>query len=207
MNKKIFIIVGILVLLVGGFFIYKNFGGYKIKNTPAKGTKIVAFGDSLVEGVGSSKGNDFISLVATKIGKPIINLGKSGDTTKTALLRLNSLLAQKPDVAIVLLGGNDYLHRIPKEETFKNLETIVNKLQANGTAVLLLGVRGGAIRDTYASDYKKFARSHGTGYVSNVLENLLGNKELMYDTIHPNDTGYAIIADRVAPAVEKLFVK
>ena len=145
-------------------------------------------------------------MVSANIGRPIVNLGKSGDTTRAALTRMDDVLAQNPGVVIVLLGGNDYLQRIPKEETFQNLGTIVSTIQNSGSAVLLLGVRGGALRDSYASDFKDFTNARRTGYVSNVLDGLLGDKNLMYDSIHPNDKGYAVIAGRVAEVLKTMLV-
>lgn len=210
MSKKYLISVGlgVVAILIIGFVGFGMFSGPSIKNAPVKNTsdvKIVAFGDSLVQGVGATEGNDFVSRVSAKIGRPIVNLGKSGDTTRSALTRLDLVLAENPDVVIVLLGGNDYLQRIPKEETFANLGTIVSRVQDGGAAVLLLGVRGGAVRDTYESDFADFADAHQTGYVSNVLDELLNDRNLMSDAIHPNDAGYEIIAGRVAKALEKMW--
>lgn len=207
MNRNVWIGIGIVVVVtVAAFFIYRKFQSPPIINTPSAGMSIVAFGDSLVQGVGASSAEkNFVSLVSARIGLPITNLGKSGDTTRSALTRLPELRAMKPDLVIVLLGGNDYLQRIPKEETFVNLGTIVGALQSDGAAVLLLGVRGGALRDTYESDFARFARAHGTGYISNVLDNLLGNRKFMFDQIHPNDAGYAVIAGRVVPVVKEML--
>lgn len=176
-----------------------------IANVPPQGKTIVAFGDSLVQGVGSTAGNDFVSLVSEKIGEPIINLGVSGNTTRDGLARLDLLLAQEPRIVILLLGGNDYLQRIPREETFENLGSMITRIQETGAAVVLLGVRGGILRDSYEGDFKKLSRKYKTAYVSNVLDELIGNREFMSDSIHPNDKGYRVIADRVAPVVKRLM--
>jgi lysophospholipase L1-like esterase len=117
------------------------------------------------------------------------------------------VLAENPRVVILLLGGNDYLQRIPKEETFANLGTIIGRVQEKGAAVLLLGVRGGAIRDTYEADFAKLARTHQTGYVSNVLDGLLNDRTLMSDAIHPNNAGYNIIAERVTKELRKSVLR
>jgi lysophospholipase L1-like esterase len=37
-----------------------------------------------------------------------------------------------------------------------------------------------------------------------VLDGILGDAALMSDQIHPNDRGYARMADRIAPAVRAL---
>lgn len=205
MRNKITIAVSLVLFVLIIIFTYKHLSGWEIKNAPNNHRVIVAFGDSLIQGVGATDSNDFISRVSTQIKQPIINLGKSGDTTRSALTRLDDVLILNPSIVIVLLGGNDYLQRIPKEETFTNLRTIIQKIQATGSAVLLIGIRGGALRDTYESEFKTFARENHTGYVSNVLKNLIGNKTLMFDSVHPNDMGYKIIAERVTPELTKLF--
>jgi acyl-CoA thioesterase-1 len=208
MNKKTLIVTACSVaIFLVALFVFRSMNKTEIINTPSAGQSIVAFGDSLVRGVGSSEGGDFVSLVSAKIGRPIQNLGVPGDTTRDGLARLDNVLAENPDTVIVLLGGNDYLKRIPREETFANLNTIVRRLQDSGAAVLVLGVRGGALRDSYENDYADLARRTSTGYVSNVLDGLLGNRELMSDQIHPNDAGYAIIAGRVAPVLLEMFGK
>lgn len=191
------ITVFLLFVSVAMFFGIKFFSNDEITNYPPKNHTIVAFGDSLVEGVGATSGNDFPSLVGGLAGVPIINEGKSGDTTEAGLLRIQTVLDKEPGIVILLLGGNDVLRRIPKEQTFKNLSSIIEQLQGHGAVVILLGVKGGLLGDGYEEDYLKLSEKYHTLYVSNVLSGLITRPEYMYDSIHPNDKGYAIIAERV----------
>ena len=204
MNKKKIIFVCLLAIVFSYFLFILN-KDTSITNYPPKNNKIVAFGDSLVEGVGSSLNQDFVSVIERNLNTEIINLGRSGDTTSSALLRLDNVLSLDPGTVLVLLGGNDVLRRHPQTETFKNLETIITKLQENGSVVILLGVRGGILSDKYEDDFQNLAQKYKTGYVSNVLDDIILNRELMYDGIHPNDKGYKIIADRVTPILEKIL--
>ncbi len=174
-------------------------------NVPSNGTTIVAFGDSLVAGVGAREGNNFVDLLSQQIQEPIINLGVSGNTTRDGLIRLDTVLAQDPKIVLLLLGGNDYLQKIPEAETFANLETVIETIHESGSAVLLLGIRGGILRDNFKSRFEDLAKKHNTAYVSNVLDGLFGNQTLMSDTIHPNDSGYQIIADRIYPVLNNLL--
>jgi lysophospholipase L1-like esterase len=142
LNKNILIIGLVLVLLIFGIF-YFIAGNDSYTNYPSKGTDIIAFGDSLIQGVGaSSNTKSLVGVLSKKIGKPIINLGVSGNTTADGLNRINELDRYKPKVVILLLGGNDYLRKVPKETTFKNLGKIIEDIQSRGAVVLLLGVRG-----------------------------------------------------------------
>lgn len=187
----------------GAIFLFWYFfaGTYTIKNYPSSGETIIAFGDSLVQGVGATEGNDFVSLLSLRLNTPIVNLGRSGDTTAEALLRINDVLSRNPKAVMVLLGGNDFLKRVPKAETLSNLEWIITTIQNTGAVVVLLGVRGGLIADSYESDLRSLAEKTGSEYVPNVLKGLIGNPKYMDDAIHPNNAGYAIIADHIYPVL------
>jgi len=176
-----------------------------ITNYPSAGTDIIAFGDSLVAGTGSTGGYDFVSLLARAAGKPIINLGNPGDTTADGLARINELDAYKPKVVLLLLGGNDYLKRIPQEQTFANLAAIIKDIQSREAVVLLLGVRGGIFGDHFSDEFENLRDTYRTAYISDVLDGLLGDKKYMSDQIHPNDAGYAKIAERITPVLQKLL--
>ena len=199
-------IVAVIAALFAGVGLYWYFlGGHEIRNYPSSGTDVVAFGDSLVAGVGASPGHDLVSLLSQKIGQPIVNLGVSGDTTADALARLSELDAYNPKVVVVLFGGNDYLRRVAQVQTFENLTEIVESIQAKGAIVLLLGVRGGLLNDHFDTEFKKLRNTHDTAYVSDILDGLLGKQEYMSDEIHPNDAGYARIAERVYPVLAPLL--
>lgn len=165
---------------------------------------IVAFGDSLVHGTGSS-GGGFVRILEDRIGRPIENLGVPGDTTADGLARLDEVLERDPAIVILLLGGNDFLRQVPQDETFGNLATIIERLQTAGAAVLLAGVRGGLLRDSFAARYEELAGRYGTAYVHDVLDDTLGVSGYMADQVHPNDRGYAVIADRIQPVLEAML--
>ena len=181
------------------------FNAAPITNYPSVGTDIVAFGDSLVAGTGATEGRGFVSLLSTAIGQPVINLGVPGNTTQDGFARMSELNAYKPKVVLLLLGGNDYLKRIPQEQTFANLAAIIKDVQSRGAIVLLLGVRGGLFGDHFSGGFEDLRGAYHTAYVSDVLDGLLGDKKYMSDQIHPNDAGYAKIAERITPVLKKLL--
>lgn len=193
--KKAIGIVGVVAVFVVLWWFF--FAGYEIVNDPPRNDTIVAFGDSLVFGTGATQGNDFVSVLSRKIGKPIINLGVPGDTTTQGLARISDVLEEKPGIVLVLLGGNDYLRKVPPEQTIVQLRTIITTLQKDGALVVLLGVRGGILHDGFSRPFAQLAEETGSLYVSDVLEGLIGNMTYMSDGVHPNDAGYATIAERV----------
>lgn len=173
---------------------------------PTSGKRIIAFGDSLVEGRGATPGKDFVSVLARRLSTPIENAGHSGDTTGTALERLErDVLSRNPRVVIVLLGGNDFLRRVPTGDTFRNLSTIVERIRARGAAVVLVGVSLGLFSDSYGDEYERLARRTSSGLVPDILDGILGRNDRMSDSIHPNDEGYRMMAERIEPAIRRLI--
>jgi len=205
MSKNAWYIIVVCALALLALIAWHFFKPSSYINYPPQQGPVVAVGDSLVQGVGATEGNDFVSLVSQSINEPVQNFGVSGDTTEETRARLDEVLAENPRIVLVLVGGNDYLKRVPKTETFANLRAIVERLQQEGALVVLLGVRGGVLVDNFADDFEDLAKETGSVYVSDVLNNMLGNKQYMYDQIHPNDEGYAIIAERVVKVLRPVL--
>lgn len=200
--KKEYIIIILSLSLVVIYFFFGNMYT-PLVNYPPKNNTIVAFGDSLIEGRGSTGGNDMVSLLSKKIKKPIINLGVSGNTTGEGLARIEEVVKINPGTVIVLFGGNDYIRNIPKDEVFANLNKIISTLQSNGSFVILLGVRGGAIRDTFKSSFEDLAKEKGVAYVSDVLSPVFAKPEYMSDIVHPNDAGYVKVTEKIYDEIGK----
>ena len=142
-----------------------------------------------------------MSLLSQKIEQPIVNLGRAGDTTLDGLARIGQLDEYSPKVVLLLLGGNDHLKKIPISETFKNLAALIESLHARGAVVILLGVRGGLFNDRFDTEFEILRDTYHTAFVPDVLDGLFGNDKYMSDTIHPNDIGYKMIADRIYPVL------
>lgn len=198
-------IAGAGLLAVGAVVWFLFLRTPAVTNYPSEGTDIIALGDSLVYGTGSTRGNDFISLLSEHIDQPILNLGVPGDTTGEVLSRVKVLDKYDPKVVILLAGGNDYLRQVGDDKVFANLSQIIKEIQGRGAMVLLVGIRGGLISDPYAPRFKELSRVYGTAYVPNALYGLIGNDEYMADSVHPNDAGYALLAGRIAPVLDNLL--
>lgn len=201
--KKGFLILIAVVIALAAILIFGSESG-NIANYPSENSGIIAFGDSLVEGVGSTSGGGFVTLLEGGLDIEIANLGRSGDTTMTALARVSRVTERKPALTIILLGGNDFLQRIPRENTVKNLENIITAIQASGSAVLLIGLDAGIIGSDEGKIFEELALKYRTAYVPDVLDNIYGNKDLMADSLHPNDAGYELMASRILPVLKKL---
>ena len=163
---------------------------------------IVCFGDSLTAGIGATKGMDYPSQLAGMIGKPIINKGVSGDTTSSALKRLNrDVLSAKPDIVLITLGGNDLKNGVAKNIAFGNLEYIVETIQRQGARVIIGGLKFPGMDRGFGQGYVDLAQQTGAILITDIFAGIVDNPGLMSDPIHPNNAGYRIIAQRFYKAL------
>jgi len=180
----------------------------KVKNLGSHGTNVVAFGDSLTAGYGAAPGEDYPSRLTPLIGVPVLNAGVSGDTTASALARIDEdVLAHDPRIVIVGLGGNDFLQRAELASTETNLRAIVRKIQARGAMVVLLGFRFPSIGPSYEDLYARVASDEGCLLVPDLVHGILNDPSLKSDEIHPNGRGYALMAERIAGPLTRLLKK
>jgi lysophospholipase L1-like esterase len=136
----------------------------------------------------------------------VINAGVSGDTTESALARIDAdVLSRSPRIVIVGLGGNDLLRQIPIGTTEANLRTIVRKINEAGSMVVLLGFRFPSLGPSYADMYARVAKDERCLLIGNVLHGIITDPSLKSDEIHPNARGYALMADRIAGPLQKLI--
>ena len=179
----------------------------EVKNLDSQGSNIICLGDSLTSGVGAEPGQDYPSLLSGYLNRKVINAGVSGDTTRDALKRIKKdVMEQNPQMVIIILGGNDFLQKLPKEETFQDLEKIVALVQSGGAAVTLAEIKTGLLNDPYLNGFKYLARQKKTLLIPDILKGIIGNPGLMSDTIHPNAKGYAVMAKRIYEGI-KPYVK
>ncbi len=169
--------------------------------TAPSSVTVVAFGDSITAGVGTSGSNDYVSVLSNRTGVSIINAGRPGDTTASALARIDSaVLSRDADIVIVFLGGNDLLQSVPVQQRIANITAIVQQIRSDGAAVILVGVGSGAL-DPFEGALPGIASQTSSTLVPAVLDGIFGVPNLMADLIHPNNAGHAIIADRIEPAL------
>lgn len=174
-----------------------------------KGRLVVAFGDSLTSGVGaSSVSESYIAYLAQDSGVTIINKGVGGNTTTKALARVQTDvldLNPKPEVAIILLGGNDFFKGVPQETTKENLTKIVDLIKEAEIKVILLGVSRVHFPD-YENMIQAIAMKKNISYVPAILDGIVNIEELMSDLKHPNADGYKLMAQRIEPTLEQVLL-
>ena len=187
-----------------------------------KNGPIVCLGDSLTEGYGASrpsevdKSNSYPAFLEKKVTLNVINAGISGDTAGGGLARVdNDVLANDPQVVIILLGANDFFRSRSASETKSDLQAIIYKVKSEDRKIYLASFIGDAAWEasylaTYPiippgitallADYKKmyaelWSENPGLGQIPNIWKGI--GKNQMSDPIHPNAEGYSIMADNI----------
>lgn len=179
-------------------------------------TTVLALGDSLVAGYGLPEGQSFTDRLQAALRAEghdvrVIDGGVSGDTTAGGLARLDWMLAEEPDAVIVVLGGNDTLRGLEPEQTHANLDAILTRLEEEGVAVLLAGMRappnmGSEYTEEFDAVYPRLAREHAVVFYPFFLDGVAARPELnQSDGIHPNARGVEVIVERLLPHVKELL--
>lgn len=176
--------------------------------------KIAVLGDSLAAGYGIKPEQSFparleAALKAQGRNVTVLNQGVSGDTSAGGLDRLDWMLADKPDIVLVELGGNDALRGIDPKNTEKNISAIVEKLKAANVTVWLAGMMaprnlGSDYVNAFDGLYKRIADTYQVPLYTFILDGVAQDPALNQgDGIHPNPKGAQIVADRLLPFVIK----
>ena len=165
---------------------------------PADAT-ILAFGDSLTYGTGTSAEGSYPAVLERLSGHTVINAGIPGEQTPAGLARLPHVLDEyEPQLLIVCHGGNDMIRKQPMATIQGNLEQMVRLAQARGVRVVLLGVPRPAILGLEsAGHYHAVAEKMGVPLEADIIPEILSDSALKSDQIHPNTAGYRLLAEAV----------
>jgi len=167
---------------------------------PALGSDavILAFGDSLTKGKGTSAENSYPAVLARLSSRTVINAGISGETTAAGLLRLPGVLEDtSPDLMLLMHGGNDILQNLSLTAAKKNLQAMIRLAQERDIAVVLIGVPEKKLFSSSAAYYRELAESHELPFAPNIISSLLRKPRMKSDAVHFNAAGYAEMAQKI----------
>ncbi|WP_084602743.1 arylesterase [Rubritepida flocculans] len=192
-------------------------GGGALPARAAQPQRLLALGDSLTAGYGLPRGQGFVpqlqaALAARGRAVRVLDGGVSGDTMAGGAARLDWALADRPQAALVALGGNDGLRGLPVAQMAAALDSILARLEARRIPTLLAGMHAppnlGADygRAFHAIFTEAAARRPGLVFMPFFLEGVAGEPRLNQpDGIHPNAEGVAEMVRRILPFVEQVL--
>ena len=200
------------LLFVSVLFVLAGAGG----PAWAAPVRLLVFGDSLAAGYGLAHEDGFQFRLAAALRADghdvtILDGGVSGDTTAGGRARIDWALGDRPDAAIVELGGNDGLRAADPGQMEANLTGILDTLAAHHVPTLLTGMEappnlGAAYGAQFRAVFARLGRRPGLVFDRFFLEGVAGDPALnQADGIHPNPEGVARVVERIKPAVELLL--
>lgn len=183
---------------------------------PTGAPVIVVFGDSLTAGLGLAPQDSYPTLLQTLLldegfAYRVINEGVSGDTSATALARVDTAASEHADLVLVAIGANDGLRGLPVDEMEKNLREIVRRFEAAGSQVALAGMRippnmGPEYVQDFEAVFPRVAQDMDIPLLPFLLEGIAADPDLNQDDgVHPNEEGARMVAKLVADFVKPLL--
>lgn len=190
---------------------------------------IVALGDSLTFGYCVTEENKWVNIInkslkQNHIDVKIINSGINGDTTRAMYQRLNQdVLSYNPFEVVMWSGANDfYFNTYPFEDTLKYFEKITQSLNKNFIKVnYILGpdvnlnlalteIECATLKSMLVKfeKLKQFFDKNDYKYLD--LRNIFhseNNEDYFIDTIHFNNKGSKIIADKIYTYIVDKIIK
>lgn len=179
---------------------------------------MLVFGDSLSAAYQLPVQDGWVALLRKRLDRrapgrfEITNASISGETTSGGLTRLPELLGTGDyDWVLLELGANDGLRGLPLNVIEANLQALIDRAEAQGAQVVLLGIMlptnyGPAYADPFAAMYERLAEKNELPGLPFLLEGVASDRELMFDDgIHPNAEGQAQVLDNVWTVVAPLW--
>jgi acyl-CoA thioesterase-1 len=178
---------------------------------------LLTLGDSLSAGYGLPAAQGFEAQLAAALHTDgfdvtIMDGAVSGDTSAGGRARIGWLLGgQKPDAAIVELGGNDGLRGLPASEMQQNLTAILDQLARDHIPTLLSGMYpppnlGPDYTRQFRAVFDQLSKRPGLFYDPFSLQDVALHPALLQaDGLHPNAAGVKVVVARIKPLVEHML--
>ena len=184
-------------------FLVQGCNEKKLTAIPKDGV-ILAFGDSLTAGVGVNKKKSYPTILAQLSGRKVVNAGISGEITAEGRTRiLETIEQEKPNLILLLEGGNDILRNRNLQQTKRNLAAMIEIAQDEGVDIVLIGVPEKKLFSGVASFYEELAEEYNLVFEADLIGDLLRKPQYKSDMIHFNEPGYRLMAESLFQLLQK----
>ncbi|HVJ23081.1 MAG TPA: arylesterase, partial [Burkholderiales bacterium] len=165
---------------------------------------VLAFGDSLTFGTGATEQESYPAQLEALIGRRVVRAGVPGEVSAQALARLPGALDEHaPKLLLLCIGGNDFLRRLGNPQAERNVRDMVQLAKSRGVAVLLIGTPEPGFSVSPPAFYANIAKELRVPYEGGIIGEVLIDRALKADPIHPNARGYRVIAERLAEKLKQ----
>jgi lysophospholipase L1-like esterase len=184
----------------------------------------LAFGDSLTEGVGSSDGAAWRRALEARLRAhfavaSVVDGGSSGTDSHRGARRIAALLeAHRPAYTLILYGTNDWEREDRGHVTARSLGRILERVSAAGSLAVLATLpptqpgadpRASLERNHWVfrvnASIRRLAAERGAPLadVEAAFLSRADRASLYFDGLHPNDAGYALVAESFFAAISQ----
>ena len=190
----------------------------EIRADSVEPTRVLVFGDSLSAAYRLPEEQGWVAGMRERLDQrapgrfDVTNASASGETTSGGISRLDEVLATGHyDWVLLELGANDGLRGLPLPVIESNLQTLIDRAEAHGAQVVLLGIMlptnyGPAYAGPFREMYTRLAEDNDLPALPFLLEGVATERELMMDDgIHPNAEGQERVLENVWELVAPLW--
>lgn len=191
--------------------------------------ELLLLGDSIAAGLGADRRKETLGArlakgLGKRMGRPVRlrTVAIVGSESSALAGQLDGLPASyRPDVAVVVVGGNDVTHRVPVTECAESLSVCVQRLRAAGAGVVVgtcpdlgllrpvpqplrsLGSRASRQLAAAQEDAAVVAGAYAVSLARVVGPFFVTNPDEMFslDRFHPSPLGYRRTASALLPSV------
>ncbi|VXA93717.1 SGNH/GDSL hydrolase family protein [Nocardioides sp. AX2bis] len=190
---------------------------------------LLLLGDSIAAGLGADRrketlGGRLAKGLAKRLGRPVRlrTVAVVGSESAALAAQLDGLPATyRPDVAVIVVGGNDVTHRVPVADSVESLAVCIRRLRAVGTGVVVgtcpdlgllrpvpqplrsLGSRASRQLAAAQEEAAVVAGAYAVSLARVVGPFFITNPDEMFslDRFHPSPLGYKRTASALLPSV------
>ncbi len=120
------------------------------------------------------------------------------------LARLPSVIEEhRPQFLILCHGGNDLLRNLGRKQAAENIRAMLRLAMDKGMGVLLVAVPEPGVFASPPDFYKEIADEFGVPLEGEALKEILRDKALKADLVHPSAQGYARLAEALAGILKR----
>lgn len=146
----------------------------------------------------------------------IVNKGICGETTGEMVYRFASdVIADKPDIAIIMGGSNDAFAEIAEAEVAQNIRLMVEQAVRHsirpviGLPIPCCSYREERLLQAYRQHIAAFCDRNNIDcidfYAPMLSEDGSLRRDLQIDGLHPNEAGYLVMASTAIPILQTVI--
>jgi len=168
------------------------------------GATVLAFGDSLTFGTGTGAAQAYPTVLEALIGRKVVRAGVPGETSAEGLARLPGVLDEvEPKLLVLCHGGNDFLRKLGDAQAAENVKAMVRLAQERSIAVVIIATPKPGFGIAPPKFYGEIGMDLKVPVESTVLAEVLSDRDLKSDLVHPNGEGYRRMAEAVARLLKR----